>query len=208
MKTRIDRMFFRYKRHRLSNWSALEMLLFGVATLMLWIFNMPLFLQFVGYAATVYYIANIETGYVEEKLIGDSQHQLNKSDQFWLRLARTVTVIIGIVELGVLIYCQITNYYHFTLSVVFFTGLYFTHWAYNYSLTIYQVKREVNVATKKCLVGEVVVLSVMAAVMMLAYFVQSWSFFVIVIGVAIVEWIISWRGYYAIKNGDHNEMGY
>lgn len=65
MRTRIGRMFFRYKRHRLSTWAALGMLLFGVATLALWIFNMPLFLQFVGYAATIYYIIDIEAGYAE-----------------------------------------------------------------------------------------------------------------------------------------------
>ena len=48
----------------------------------------------------------------------------------------------------------------------------------------------------------------MAAVMVRIYFVQNWVFFVIVIGIAIIEWIVSWRNYYVIKNGDRNAMGY
>ena len=208
MRTRIGRMFFRYKRHRLSTWSALGMLLFGVATLALWIFNMLLFLQFVGYAATIYYIIDIEAGYAEEKVIGNSQHRLSKSDQFWLGLAQTVTAIIGIAELAVLIYCQVTNYYHFMLSAVFLTGLYFTYWTCLYGLSIYQVKRRVNIAARKWLIGEIVALSVMAAVMVRIYFVQNWVFFVTGIGIAIIEWIVSWRNYYVIKNGDRNAMGY
>ena len=94
------------------------------------------------------------------------------------------------------------------LSAVFLTGLYFTYWTCLYGLSIYQVKRRVNIAARKWLIGEIVALSVMAAVMVRIYFVQNWVFFVIVIGIAIIEWIVSWRNYYVIKNGDRNAMGY
>lgn len=208
MRNRVARMIFHYKRHKLSVWSSFGLLAVGIATLTLWLFNMPLFLQFVGYAASVCYILDIEAGFMEEKVIGNSQGRLGEADFFWLKIAQMATAIIGIIELGSLIYCQITNYYKFVLTAVFLTGLYFTHWIYNYGLTIYQVKRDENVAVRKYLIGEIFVLFIMTMLMMISYSLNSWLFFALVLGTAIIEWIVNWRCYYIVKNADRNEMGY
>lgn len=208
MKNRVARIIFHYKRHRLSVWSSFGLLALGIATLTLWLFNIPLFLQFVGYAASVYYILDIEAGFMEEKVIGISQGRLSQTDFFWLKIAQMVTAIIGIIELGILIYCQITNYYKFVLTVAFLTGLYFAHWIYNYGLTIYQVKKDKNVAIKKYLIIEILVLLIMTMLMVIIYSLNSWLFFALIVGTAIVEWLVNWSCYYVVKNADRNEMGY
>lgn len=208
MRHRISKLIFRYKKHRLSVWSSVGLLIFGVTVLVLWLFNIPLFLQFVGYVATVYYVVDVEAGLAEELLTGKANDRLSQSDQLTLRVIQFIVGILGIAEIGLLIYFQIHQYYHFTMTAIFYTGLYFAYWSFNYLIGTYQMKRNINVSIKKIMMLNLVVMLVMNTILALAYWKNMWLFISVVILAAVIEWIISWQNYYVAKNGDKNDMGY
>ena len=208
MKNRITKMFFHQNKHRLSVWSSLGLFFLGMSLFLLCLFNIPLFLQLVGYAVTVYYLLDIEAGYEEEKVISKAQNRLTKNDLVYFNFVQIVIVILGMIELLALLYCQFTNYYHFILLVATFTGIYFTHWSYNYGLGIYQIKKNIKLGSRSTLIGEGIIMVIADLLMAITFLLSDWFFFASVLGLALLEWAISWRNYYVFKNADRNHMGY
>ena len=194
-------MFYRHRKtHRvLEAVSSLGLLIFGFTVLLLWLFNMPLFIKMVVYIATLYYLFQIFNTLME----------LQSFDNFTFHIKQKVLFIsFGIIELILLIYFQNKNINIFLLLAGGYTGIYFTICLVNDVLGIYQFQSNHILKVKTFFKFELLTILCIAILLTVLSFVSWIIFSIIIISLGIfyslAELIIS---HFSEKRG-RNEMGY
>lgn len=124
-------MFYRHRKtHRvLEAVSSLGLLIFGFTVLLLWLFNMPLFIKMVVYVATLYYLFQIFNH------LNIFQKFDNFTFQPWQQI---LLVLVGIIEFALLIYFESRDITVFLYLAGGYTGVYFTYGLTNDLLILYQ----------------------------------------------------------------------
>lgn len=124
-------MFYRHRKtHRvLEAVSSIGLLIFGFTVLLLWLFNMPLFIKMVVYVTTLYYLFQI---FNHLKIF---QKFDNFTFQPWQQI---LLVLVGIIEFALLIYFQSKDITVFLYLAGGYTGVYFTYGLTNDLLILYQ----------------------------------------------------------------------
>ena len=194
-------MFYRHRKtHRvLEAVSALGLLIFGFTVLLLWLFNMPLFIKMVVYVATLYYLFQI---FNHLKIF---QKFDNFTFQPWQQI---LLVLVGIIEFALLIYFQSRDITVFLYLAGGYTGVYFTYGLTNDLLILYQFISNYIFRVKDFLwIALITTLS--TAILLVTLSIVGWlPFAIIVISLGILYSISDLLVEHLSEKLGRNEMGY
>lgn len=194
-------MFYRHRKtHRvLEGVSSLGLLIFGFTVLLLWLFNMPLFIKMVVYVATLYYLFQI---FNHLKIF---QKFDNFTFQPWQQI---LLVLVGIIEFALLIYFESRDITVFLYLAGGYTGVYFTYGLTNDLLILYQFISNYIFRVKDFLwIALITTLS--TAVLLTTLSIVGWlPFAIIVISLGILYSISDLLVEHFSEKRGRNEMGY
>lgn len=194
-------MFYRHRKtHRvLEAVSSLGLLIFGFTILLLWLFNMPLFIKMVVYVATGYYLFQI---FNHLKIF---QKFDNFTFQSWQQI---LLVLTGIIEFALLIYFQNKDISIFLYLAGGYTGVYFTYGLTNDLLILYQFISNYIFRVKDFLwIALITTLS--TAILLTTVSVVGWlPFIIIVISLGVLYSISDLLVEHFAEKLGRNEMGY
>lgn len=194
-------MFYRHRKtHQvLEAVSSLGLLIFGFTVLLLWLFNMPLFIKMVVYVATLYYLFQI---FNHLKIF---QKFDNFTFQPWQQI---LLVLVGIIEFALLIYFESRDITVFLYLAGGYTGVYFTYGLTNDLLVLYQFISNYIFRVKDFLwIALITTLS--TAVLLTTLSIVGWlPFAIIVISLGILYSISDLLVEHFSEKRGRNEMGY
>ncbi|WP_279034259.1 hypothetical protein [Lactobacillus intestinalis] len=194
-------MFYRHRKtHRvLEAVSSIGLLIFGFTVLLLWLFNMPLFIKMVVYVTTLYYLFQI---FNHLKIF---QKFDNFTFQPWQQI---LLVLVGIIEFALLIYFQSKDITVFLYLAGGYTGVYFTYGLTNDLLILYQFISNYIFRVKDFLwIAFITTLS--TAVLLTTLSIVGWlPFAIIVISLGILYSISDLLVEHFSEKLGRNEMGY
>ena len=194
-------MFYRHRKtHRvLEAVSSIGLLIFGFTVLLLWLFNMPLFIKMVVYVTTLYYLFQI---FNHLKIF---QKFDNFTFQPWQQI---LLVLVGIIEFALLIYFQSKDITVFLYLAGGYTGVYFTYGLTNDLLILYQFISNYIFRVKDFLwIAFITTLS--TAVLLTTLSIVGWlPFAIIVISLGILYSISDLLVEHFAEKLGRNEMGY
>ncbi|MGM9963193.1 MAG: hypothetical protein ACI319_09185 [Holdemanella porci] len=192
MKNEVDSLIELKKKRRREAWSSLGLFALGVAVLLTWILDMPVFLQLVGYSALSYYFIGIIQNWRENDVL-DQKYQVPGT-------AYVIMSVIAAIVLLTMLYFQFHDYYYTLVIPTICTGGYCTVKAYEAIVQIWQMKTGKDLPLPKFAIQQITIFVIAVIILYGLFAINLWVLCGTVIVLASVYGVLYWKAYYTFKN--------